>query len=454
MKKKYSTRDLVLTSILSALIIVMTVVPYTGYITVGIIEITTLHIVTILAGVLLGWQGGAFVGLVWGISCIVRCLIAYPVYKPFGFANVFVALFPRILVGLVSGLLFTKLRKTRLARTPSISLAAIAGSLTNTVLVLSAMTIYCRVHGMQGYENAGVYTVLSAIVASLAGINGIIEIVAAIVLVPAIYFALEPKELILGIDMGGSTTKFALVKGKNCLKTMRKKDDETLDEALERFGTAGVKKIALTGVGASGTEGNIRGIPTYRIEEFRAVTAGVRRGAGCMNCVVANIGTGTSFVRVTPLFSKHLGGTGVGGGLLKGLCRSLCGTDEMDKFYKLAEAGDLTKVDLVLADISSSTISNLRPDTTVANLGKLNAETPKEDIAAGIYNVIFQSIGVMAAFAAKDTMARKVLVTGTIAAFPGAPDILDTVAALHGITFVIPGNAGFITALGAAMELD
>lgn len=454
MKKKFSTRDLVLTSILSALVIVMTVVPYTGYITVGIIEITTLHIVTILSGVLLGWQGGAFVGTVWGISCIVRCLIAYPVYQPFGFANVFVAMLPRTLVGLVSGLLFSRLRKTRLARTPSISLAAIAGSLTNTVLVLTAMTVYCRMHSMEGYESAGVYTVLSSIVASLAGVNGIIEIVAAIILVPAIYFALEPRALVLGIDIGGSTTKLALVKGNKCLKTLRKNDGETLEEVLDRFGTAGVKKIAVTGVGAAKIEGDIRGIPTYKVEEFRALTAGVRRGAGCRNCVVANVGTGTSFTRISPLFAKHLGGTGIGGGLLKGLCRALCATDEMEQFYRLAEKGDLTKVDLVLADITDGPISNLRPETTVANLGKLTAETSREDIASGIYNVIFQSIGVMAAFAAKDTMARKVLVTGTIAAYPGAPEILDTVAVLHGISFIIPGNAGFITALGAAMELD
>lgn len=454
MKKKISTRSLVLTSILSALIIAMTVVPFTGYITVGVIEITTLHIVTILAGVLLGWKGGAFVGTVWGLSCIVRCLVAYPVYQPFGFANIFVALIPRTLVGVVSGLVFGKLKQTGLARTPALTIATIAGSLTNTVLVLSAMTVYCRSHGMEGYEAAGVYTVLSSIVASLAGINGIIEIVAAILLVPSVYFAIQPRDLVLGLDLGGSTTKLALVKGTRCLKTMLKKDDETLEEALERFGTAGVKKIAVTGVGASSVKDNIRGIPTYHVEEFRAVTAGIRRGAGCMNCVVANIGTGTSFLRISPLYSKHLGGTGMGGGLLKGLSRALCSSEQPDQFYKLAEQGDLEKVDIVLADISEGTVSNLRPDTTVANLGKLTASSSKEDVALGLYNMIFQSIGVMAAFAAKDTMARKVLVTGTIASFPGAPDILDSVAALHGITFSIPGNAGFITALGAAMELD
>lgn len=454
MNKKHSVRALVLTAILSALIIVMTVIPYTGYITVGVIEITTLHIVTILAGVLLGWKGGAIVGTVWGLSCIVRCLVAYPVYQPFGFANVFVALFPRTLVGVVSGLLFHAFRKTRLTRTLGITVSTVAGSLTNTVLVLTAMTIYCRSHGMQGYESAGIYTVLSSIVATLAGVNGIIEIVAAVILVPAIYFAIQPRELVLGIDIGGSTTKLALVKGKKVLKTMRKKDEETLEEALERFGLAGVKKIAITGVGADALPAAIHGIPTYRVEEFRAVTAGIRRGAGCVNCVVANIGTGTSFLRVSPFYARHLGGSGMGGGLLKGLSRSLCKNEQIDEFYKLAEQGDLSSVDIILSDISQAPVSNLRPDTTVANLGKLSADSSRADIAAGLYNMIFQSIGVMAAFAAKDTMARKVLVTGTITAYPGAADILDSVAALHGITFIIPGNSGFVTAFGAAMELD
>lgn len=454
MKKKFTVRSLVLAAVLSALVVVMTVVPYTGYITVGIIEITTLHIITILAGVLLGVSGGAAVGTVWGVSCIVRCLVAMPQFQPFGFANVFVALIPRTMVGVVSALVFEALRKTRLTRTVSISVAAVAGSLTNTVLVLSAMTFYCRAHGLEGYESAGVYTVLSSIVGTLAGINGIIEIVSAIILVPSIYFALEPKNLVLGIDIGGSTTKLALVKGSAVIKTLRKRDDETLDEALDRFGTAGVRKVAVTGVGAPKIEGNVRNIPTFHVDEFRAITAGVRRSVGIHNCVVANIGTGTSFMRVSPLYARHIGGSGMGGGMLKGLCRALCGSDDMDKYYDVAGRGDVTKADLVLSDISSTPVSNLRSDTTVANLGKINEDTSREDIAAGLYNMIFQSIGVMAAFASKHAASKKIVVTGTIATFPGAPRILDSVAVLHDITFVIPENAGFITALGAAMSLD
>lgn len=453
MKTRASIRNLILTAILSALVIVMTVVPYTGYITIGgTLEITTLHLVAILAGVLLGWKSGAVVGGVWGITCIARCLLAMPWFQPFGFANVFVAFFPRVLVGAVSGWLFEALKKTRLTRSVSIALSALAGSLTNTVLVLSAMSVYCRINGVEGYENANLMTILQSIVAAIAAVNGILELVAAMVLVPAVYYALEPRELVLGIDMGGSTTKLALVKGKKCLRTMKKEDNETLDEALDRFGLQGVKRIALTGVGACGMEGNLRGIPTTKVEEFKALSRGARKYANVHNALVVSVGTGTSFLLVTPLFSRHIGGTGLGGGMLQGMSRAMCGTDDMQKFYDFASKGDLTRVDLVLQDVSQGTVSNLKPDTTVANFGKLTADTRNEDRALGIYNLVFQSIGVMSAFALKSSLIKKVLIVGTIASFPGVPAILEQVSGLHKVKFTVPENAGFITAIGAAME--
>ena len=62
--KSESLRKLVAASILSALIVVMSVMPFTGYISYGMIEITTLHILVILGAVLLDWKYGALLGLV------------------------------------------------------------------------------------------------------------------------------------------------------------------------------------------------------------------------------------------------------------------------------------------------------------------------------------------------------------------------------------------------------
>ena len=194
------------------------------------------------------------------------------------------------------------------------------------------------------------------------------------------------------------------------------------------------------------------GLPTVKVEEFTALARGAKQNARVRNCLLVSVGTGTAFVRVSPVHTVHLGGSGMGGGMLKGMCRALCGTENMQEFYDLAEKGDLTRVDLVLKDVSQGSISNLQPDTTVANLAKLDPQASKEDIAAGIYNLVFQSLGVMAAFATKGLLTRKIVMVGTITQYPGAAAILDTVAKLHRVKFIIPENAGFITAMGAATE--
>lgn len=174
----------VLAAILSALIIVMTVVPYTGYINYGGIEITTLHIVVILGAVALGWKYGLLLGTVWGVSCIVRCYVAFPVYLDFGFGNFFVACLPRMLVGVVAGLVFAAFKKGN--KYIGAGTAAICGTLCNTVLVLSAMNIYSKI---KADSVTDVYTVLKSILGTIVGVNGVIELAAAIILVPTLYSA-------------------------------------------------------------------------------------------------------------------------------------------------------------------------------------------------------------------------------------------------------------------------
>lgn len=437
--KSASLRNLVAASILSALIIVMSVMPFTGYISYGTIEITTLHIVVILGAVLLGWKYGALLGLVWGVTCLIRAY-ATVIYLPFGFGNPLVSVLPRILVGLVAGLVFGALQKTRVRTTVSLLIATVAGTLTNTVLVLTAMSIFCR---------TSMAAAISTIIKTLISINGSIELAAAIIIVPAIYFVLQPHESVLGIDFGASTVKLAVVQRGRCINAVRKLDDESLDAAIDRVGAAGVSRVAITGVGASFVEGDIRGLPTKRVDEFISMYRGAERCSGKRNCLIVSVGTGTSFVRLTPFRAWHVGGTGIGGGMLRGLSTKLCGTGDLAELTELAKSGRYENVDLLLRDVCSGTISNLRPETTVANLQKLDTAS-REDTALGILNLTFQSIGVMAAFAVQKHLTRTIVVVGTITDMPIAADIFAEVAKLHNVTFVIPVNAPFVTAIGAA----
>ncbi len=209
MEKKKKLVRLVLFALFAALIVAMTFTPYMGYITVGIIEITTLHIVVIIGSTILGAKYGAFLGGIWGITCIVRAIQMG--FIPF--ANPFVSLLPRILVGVVAGLVFMGLSKTKLPKIISLILATLAGTITNTACVLSALKICDDIkitygdinvilgkndflikageisfNGFEALFGEGAKT-LEVIIGTLISTNGLIELVAALILVPSIYMA-------------------------------------------------------------------------------------------------------------------------------------------------------------------------------------------------------------------------------------------------------------------------
>lgn len=94
--------------------------------------ITIIHLPTILAGILGGWLVGGLVGCVFGLSAMVYAAQSDVAV----FADVWVSLPPRILVGLVASVIFS--RCLRWGEHVAVLGAAVAGTLTNTVLVLSA----------------------------------------------------------------------------------------------------------------------------------------------------------------------------------------------------------------------------------------------------------------------------------------------------------------------------
>lgn len=439
-KMKTDTRKLTRTGILCALIVVMTVVPYTGYINYGLVEITTLHIIVAIGAVMLGARYGGILGAVWGVTCMVRAL-TNPLWAPF--INPLVSLVPRVIVGVFAGWMGEWLRKLKCKPYVVAAVSAAVATITNTVLVLTALKLTAA-------DFAGM-PLFGTIYTTLIGVNGVIELVAAIVITPAVIAAIQPRELVLGIDLGASTTKLALVKGNHCLRVQRIPDGQDFDAALEEFGIAGVRRIAVTGVGASRIGSTLNGVRTEHVDEFLAASRGASRIAKKSNCLVVSVGTGTSFTRVTPFRSWHVGGTGLGGAMLRGLADKLCGITDMQQFQNLAAQGDLHGIDLQLQDVCEGTLSHLQPESTVANLAKVDGAST-EDLAAGLCNMIFQSIAVMAAFAVQKHMTRTIVMVGTITDWPIAQRSLDAVAALHKVRFVTPENAPFATAIGAAMD--
>ncbi|MPM41551.1 Type II pantothenate kinase [bioreactor metagenome] len=118
----------------------------------------------------------------------------------------------------------------------------------------------------------------------------------------------------------------------------------------------------------------------------------------------------------------------------------------------LAEQGDLTKVDLLIEDISDSEISFLDKKSTAANFGKMLDSAKREDFALGIINMVFQVIGMISVFAAKSRKTDTVLITGNGSKNMIGRKVLTGISGLYNIQFEYPADAEFATAIGAAIS--
>ena len=270
--------------------------------------------------------------------------------------------------------------------------------------------------------------------------------------------------IVLGIDIGGSTTKIVGLRSDGSAIAMHRVQAQ--DPITSLYGAMGnflftnrlsledVSRVALTGVGASYVDQDIDGIPTGKVEEFAAVGAGGLALSGQDRAVVVSMGTGTAFIwaeRGRPV--RHLCGSGVGGGTLAGLCSRLCGTRKYAQIVKLAAEGDVNQTDLTVGDLTRNSHPSLPLDITAANFGNVSDDASAGDFAAGVVNMVLQSIGTTAVMACRYCGCESAVLTGFMSNLPQARECFDLFTRLHGIEFIIPENAAYATSIGAALRL-
>jgi Pantothenate kinase, acetyl-CoA regulated len=267
--------------------------------------------------------------------------------------------------------------------------------------------------------------------------------------------------LILGLDIGGSTTKVVGLEDGKILEGVIVKASDPLGSAYAGLGryleTSKIKlsqidMIMATGVGASYLSGNLLDRKTILANEFESVGIGGIFLAGIPEAVVVSMGTGTSLVEARGQNVRHIIGSGVGGGTLLGLADRLLNVTDFETIDQLSQKGHLEKIDLTVGDLTQKEISGLTPTTTASNFGKLIGLSEPEDVAAGIVNLVFQSVGTAAVLAARLCQLDTIVVTGNLTCMSLGRQILDTFNQLYGVAFVIPDRAVFATATGAALQ--
>lgn len=269
--------------------------------------------------------------------------------------------------------------------------------------------------------------------------------------------------VVIGIDVGGSTTKIVGFDRNGALiEPLMVRATDPVTSIYGGFGRftsenalplAEIERVAVTGVGSSYVGEPIYGLDCVTAPEFNSVGRGGLYLSGLDEAIVVSMGTGTAFIHAKRGGQiRHLGGTGVGGGTLMGLAKKMLEMEDIDNIVALAEMGDLDRVDLRIHDITKGGVMPGMPaDLTAANFGKLSDLARKEDLALGIINMIFETAGMMALFAARANGLSDIVVTGNMTSISVAKRVFDMLSKVYGVNYIIPENSQFATAVGAAL---
>lgn len=192
-----NTKKIVTYALVIAIILLMSFTPL-GYLKMPGIEISLLAIPVAVGAILLGPEAGAVFGGVFGITSFIQCFGM----SPFGAAllginpvfTLIVCLVPRVLMGYLCGLIFKVFRNN--SDKPSAAafcVSSLAAAALNTIFFVVFLVVCFGntqfIQDMQGGQSLLVF------LAGFVGINGLVEIAAALVaggvISKAVYSALN-----------------------------------------------------------------------------------------------------------------------------------------------------------------------------------------------------------------------------------------------------------------------
>ncbi|HBT18747.1 MAG TPA: ECF transporter S component [Clostridiaceae bacterium] len=177
--ERFSPRQLAIIGLLSGISIFLSLTPL-GFLPIPPINPTIMHIPVIIGAIIEGPLVGAFVGGIFGLSSMIRAFMT-PTPTNFMFWNPLISVGVRILIGLVSGYVYKALKNTK----SGVVLAALLGTLTNTVGVLGLTYLFYAARYAEAIgisRNAAGFVLLG-----IAGNNGIPEaIVSVLIIVPVV----------------------------------------------------------------------------------------------------------------------------------------------------------------------------------------------------------------------------------------------------------------------------
>ncbi len=276
--------------------------------------------------------------------------------------------------------------------------------------------------------------------------------------------------VVIGIDVGGSTTKIVgFKKNGSGIELIPPQFISANDPITATYGAFGkftdenslsisdIDRVMMTGVGSSYVKRNLYGLDCAHVPEFHSIGRGGLYLSGLDNALVVSMGTGTALVHARRNGEmKYLGGTGVGGGTIMGLSRLLLQADSIEHIVEYAESGNLANIDLRIGDFTApENLTALSRDLTASNFGNVSDVATREDIALGILNMVFETVGMVSVFAAHEAGVENIVLTGNLTRLPHCAKKFAELNGLkknYGVNFIIPENSRFATVIGTALS--
>ena len=191
-RKKVNVRRMTIISLLSAISIMLSMIPL-GYIQIGPVAITTMCIPVMIGGIIEGPMVGMVVGLIFGLTSMFRGMAGMAGPTSPIFINPLVSVLPRIFIGLVAYYSFKLAMKIVKNTYVSGLIAGGMASITNTVGVLGMIyVLYAAEYAKALGQSAGT---AKALLMGIATTNGIAEALGGALVVSAVVVVLKKSKI-------------------------------------------------------------------------------------------------------------------------------------------------------------------------------------------------------------------------------------------------------------------
>ncbi len=191
MKTKMKTKDLVFTALFMGIVFMLGLWPNIGFIAIGPISVTVIHIPVIIGAIFLGSTSGLLIGFAFGLGSFFNSMSSGVIFAPV-FANPLVSILPRMIFGF--GTYYIYKGVSIIIKNKPINYAVTAGLST---IFHAAMVVPLLFYVGLGHEtiataiNSLYQGKVALFIAGIFVANTLLETIASILLVPIVLKALN-----------------------------------------------------------------------------------------------------------------------------------------------------------------------------------------------------------------------------------------------------------------------